>query len=406
MKRILLLLLWLAPAIAWAQGFQVNLGGQKQIGMGHTGTGLLQDGASVFFNPGAVAMLPENSVSAGISPLWFKSGFNPSGTNDKYFTKNRVATPIQAYAVWGPKAANWKFGLGVYTPFGGLTDWGTNWGGKYSVESLDLKAIFIQPTFSYKLTNALSIGAGFVYNHASVDLRKAIPLADANGNPGQAKLEGTGKGYGWNAGIFLKTKSFTAGLDYRSKVDTKLKNGDAIFTVPSSVQANFPQPNTFSSGIPLPGTFSLGLGFYPTKKWTLGFDANFVGWSSFKALEFDYATNTSALADTYSPRNYENAFALRTGAEYKYNDKLALRFGGGYATTPVKDGYVTPEVPDANRYYLTGGVGYKLAKRLDIDLSFEFEHLFTRTQTNIESQLSGTFKSNVYIPGVALSYHW
>jgi long-chain fatty acid transport protein len=351
-------------------------------------------------------MLPQNSVSAGISPLWFKSGFNPSGTNDKYFTKDKVATPIQAYAVWGPKDARWKLGMGIYTPFGGLTDWGTDWAGKYAVQSLDLKAIFFQPTFSYKLTNALSVGAGFVYNHASVDLRRAIPLADANGNAGQAQLKGTGKGYGWNAGIFLKTKSFTAGLDYRSKVNTKVKNGDAVFTVPSSVQANFPQPNTFSSGIPLPATLSLGLGFYPTPKWTVGFDANFVSWSSFKALAFDYASNTTTLADTYSPRNYKNAFALRTGAEYKYTDKLALRFGGGYAATPVKDGYVTPEVPDANRYYLTGGLGYKLAKRLDIDLSFEFEHLFTRTQTNIETQLSGTFHSNVYIPGVALSYHW
>jgi long-chain fatty acid transport protein len=406
MKKLLLLLLWLVPVYAYSQGFQVNLGGQKQIGMGHTGTGLVQDGASIFFNPGAVAMLPENSVSAGMSPLWFKSGFNPSGTTDKYFTKDKVATPLQAYAVWGPKAGRWKVGFGVYTPFGGLTDWGNEWAGKYAVESLNLKAVFFQPTISYKITNALSIGAGFIYNHATVDLTRAIPLADANGQAGHAELNGSGKGYGWNAGIFLKIEKFTAGLDFRSKVDTKVKNGDAIFTVPSSLTTSFPQPNTFNAGIPLPSTLSLGLGFYPTKKWTVAFDANFVGWSSYQALAFDYATNTSALADTYSPRNYKNAFALRTGAEYKYTNKLALRFGGGYAATPVKDGYVTPEVPDANRYYLTGGLGYKIAKRLDIDLSFEFEHLFTRTQTNIETQLSGTFHSNVYIPGVALSYHW
>ena len=54
MKKILLLVLALIPVLTFAQGFQVNLDGQKQIGMGHTGTGLVQDGASVFFNPGAV----------------------------------------------------------------------------------------------------------------------------------------------------------------------------------------------------------------------------------------------------------------------------------------------------------------------------------------------------------------
>ncbi|RFZ82258.1 long-chain fatty acid transporter [Mucilaginibacter terrenus] len=407
MKKLLLLLMWCSPVSAFAQGFQVNLGGQKQIAMGHTGTGLLQDGASVFFNPGAVAMLPSNSVQAGISPLWFKSTFNPTGSNAQYSVKNRVATPFNAYAIWGPKSAAWKLGLGVYTPFGGLTDWGHEWTGRYALESLDLKAIFIQPTISVKLADFLSIGAGFVYNHASVDLQRAIPLADANGNPGQARLNGTGKGYGWNAGVFFKTESgVNVGVSYRSKVKTNIDKGDAIFTVPSSLQTSFPQPNTFSSGIPLPATLSLGLGYPVSKKWLVAFDANLVGWSSYKALAFDYATNTTNLQDTYSPRNYKNAYALRAGAEYKGIEKVALRFGGGYASTAVRDGYVTPEVPDANRWYATAGVGAKLTKQLDLDFSFEYEHLYKRTQTNIETQLSGTFQSNVYIPGISLTYHW
>src|SRR6187402_3168626 len=116
MRKLLLLLLACLPVMAFAQGFQVNLEGQKQIGMGHTGTGLLQDGASVFFNPGAMAMLPQNYIQGGISPLIFKSDFNPSGTNDQYYTKNKIATPFSGYAVWGPKNAPWKFGVGIYTP--------------------------------------------------------------------------------------------------------------------------------------------------------------------------------------------------------------------------------------------------------------------------------------------------
>src|SRR5258708_25751268 len=124
MRKLLLLALALAPVMAFSQGFQVNLEGQKQIGMGHTGTGILQDGASVFFNPGAVAMLPQNYVQAGISPLFFKSDFNPSGTPIQDHNANKVATPFSFYGVWGPTSACWKLGLGVSTPFGGLTDWG------------------------------------------------------------------------------------------------------------------------------------------------------------------------------------------------------------------------------------------------------------------------------------------
>ena len=103
MRKILLLALAIAPVLSYAQGFQVNLEGQKQIGMGHTGVGQAQDGAAVFFNPGAVAMLPQNYVQAGVSPLFFKSDFNPSGTNVQDYNANKVATPFAGYAVWGPR---------------------------------------------------------------------------------------------------------------------------------------------------------------------------------------------------------------------------------------------------------------------------------------------------------------
>jgi len=407
MRKILLLALALLPVFAFSQGFQVNLEGQKQIGMGHTGTGVALDGASVFFNPGAVVMLPDNYIQAGISPLLFKSDFNPTGSNTQYQTANKVATPFTFYGAWGPQAGWWKVGMAIYTPFGGLTDWGNNWAGKYVLESLDLKAIYFQPTLSIKITSFLSIGGGFVYNSGSVDLTQAIPLGNAAGQDGQAELKGTGHGYGWNAGLYLKAgPDVTIGLTHRSQVTTTINNGNAMFTVPASVQANFPQPNTFSSTIPLPATNSLGIGYYPTNKLLLAFDVNLVGWNVYKDLAFDYKTNTPALQDTYEPRDYKNAVSLRLGGQYQADKKLAVRLGGGYATTAVDDGYVSPEAPDANRVYFTGGLGYKLARHLDLDASFEYEHVMQRTQTNIQTQLSGTFKTDVYIPGIALAYHW
>jgi long-chain fatty acid transport protein len=405
--RKLLLLLWLAfPVCAFSQGFQVNLEGEKQIGMGHTGTGTLQDGASVFFNPGAVAMLPENYVQGGVSPLFFDSEFNLSGTNNIYRTESKIAYPLNFYAVWGPKSSWWKLGFGIYTPFGGLTDWGDSWAGKYVLESLDLKTIYFQPTLSVKLTNYLSIGAGFVYNHSTIDLTQAIPLTNSTGQSGQADLSGSGKGYGWNAGIYFKTESgVSVGITHRSGVSTSF-NGNAMFSVAPSLQSEFPQPNSFSSTVPLPATNSIGFGFYPTPKWTLAFDANLVSWNVFKTLAFDYKEVSPALANTSLAQNYQDALSLRGGAQYQYSNMVALRFGGGYASAATPDGYVSPQVPDANRVYFTGGIGFKLAHHLNLDASFEYERLLTRTQTTIQTQLSGTYQTNVYIPGIALSYHW
>jgi len=406
MRKLLLVVLALTPVFAFAQGFQVNLEGVKQIGMGSTGTGTLQDGASVFFNPGAVAMLPQNYIQGGFTPLVFDSEFNPSGTNATYRTANKIAPPFTFYGVWGPKSSIWKLGLGVYNPFGGLTDWGSTWPGKYALESLNLKTFYIQPTLSVKVTSFMSIGAGFVFNHATIGLTQAIPLANTAGQDGQAALNGTGKGYGWNAGVFFKTESgATIGFTHRSSVSTDF-NGGAIFSVAPTVQANFASPNTFTSTVKLPGTNSVGIGLYPSPKWTVAFDANLVGWNVFKSLNFAYKVQAPETTVSAFPQNYEDAVSFRGGAQYQCTDMFAIRFGGGFASTAIPDGYVSPQVPDANRFYFTGGLGVKLAHHLDLDASFEFEHLIPRTQTTIQTQLSGTYETNVYIPGIALAYHW
>ncbi len=407
MKKILLGAFCLMPGLLFAQGFQVNLQGQRQTAMAGAGVGTAMDEASVFFNPGAVTMLKQNGVMGGASVVLLKAAFQRSGSNTTENNLNEVPPPFAAYAVWGPKSGKFKLGIGAYTPFGGTVNWGEEWTGKYALTSLNLRAIFIQPTLSIKLSEAVGIGAGFVYNRGSVNLQRLLPLANANGQVSRATLDGSGDGYGWNAGIYIKTKSnVTIGLTHRSKVVTKLENGDAKFEVPAALSANFPQPNTFSSELPLPATTSLGIGYSTSAKTTLALDVNWVQWSVYQELAFDYANNTPTLADTRSPRNYQDAAALRLGIQQQLTNKFQLRGGVGYTFTPVRDGFVTPESPDANRIILSTGFGYQVSKKFSFDTSFQFQSVEKRTQTNIETGLAGTFKSNIYIPGISVSYRW
>ena len=56
-----------AATAASAGGFQVNLGGQRNIGMGGVGVGLSLDQAAMFYNPGALAMVRRNGVQLSAS---------------------------------------------------------------------------------------------------------------------------------------------------------------------------------------------------------------------------------------------------------------------------------------------------------------------------------------------------
>ena len=87
------------------------------------------------------------------------------------------------------------------------------------------------------------------------------------------------------------------------------------------------------------------------------------------------------------------------------NEKLFVRAGTSVSLTPIKDGYVTPELPDANRINLMAGVGYKISKCFAVDASYTFEH-FTRKDNNIALGLNGTYKTYISAIGLSLNYNF
>ncbi|NCA21464.1 MAG: long-chain fatty acid transporter [Crocinitomicaceae bacterium] len=320
----------------FSQGFQVNFQGQKQQAMGCAGSALFTDGASLFFNPGAAAFSNENSVNVATTPIFANVMYVDSATKKAYRTENPVGTPFSIYGLFQfKKDSKLKYGIAVYTPFGSTVQYEKNWIGRFALTRLELKAIFVQPTIAYRITDKLGVGAGFVYSTGNVNLQKDIPVQFSDGTYGHAELAGKASGFGYNVGIDYKVNDkFSIGLNYRSKVQMNLKDGEATFTVPSSLDINFPD-SSFTGGLPLPQVTTLGLGYKVNDKLDLVLDVNYVGWKAYDTLAFDYVQNTTSLADTKSARNYKSIFAFRAGASYKVVENFELRAGGGYGFSPV-----------------------------------------------------------------------
>jgi long-chain fatty acid transport protein len=404
LQKLVATIILASPMAVNAQGFQVNLQGQVQQGMGGAGTALVQDASALFFNPGGASFLKGNCVDLGMTPTISHGQFLDKNTGTIDNTKSPVSTPFAVYGAFELKdSSKLKLGLAIYTPFGSTVDYESGWAGRYALTHLQLRTIFFQPTASYKITSKLGIGAGFVYANGTVNLQKDIPVVDANGNVGHAEISGKANGFGFNAGVYYQaTSKLSIGLTYRSQVNMKIKNGDAKFTVPPSLASNFPN-GSFTAKLPLPQVLTLGFGYKPTEKLSLAFDINYVGWKAYDTLAFDYANNTSSLVDTKSPRNYKNIFAFRLGGQYKITSAFAARLGIAYGISPIQNGYVTPETPDANRIVYTCGLGYTIKNKIVINASLLYESL-KREDTNLESNLSGTFKTNVIAPGLSVSY--
>jgi len=395
----------------YAGGYQVSLQGQRQIAMGHTGTGLALDGSSIFFNPGALSLTPKRSIMAGASFIQAKAIYDAStaGNPSNYQARNQnsLGTPFSFFADFNTKGAEskWRIGFGVYTPYGSAVKYDDDWKGRFLLKSIDLKAICLQPTLSYSFGN-VGIGAGFVYSIGSFDFERGIPLTSSTGEEGNAHLSGKASGMGYNVGIFAKlSDKWTVGANYRSNIDMKSKNGKAEFTTPSSLAYLFPNTEVDAT-LPLPAVATLGTGYKVNDKLQLAFDANITFWNVYDTLRFDYKDNTAGLQDTRSPRRYNNSLTLRLGAEYNVNKMIDVRMGivGDY--TPVDQEYMTPETPDMNRVAPSIGLGIKPIENLSIDLSLLWVEGLKREIKNVESNFNGTYKLRAIIPGIGITYHY
>src|SRR3989338_1944664 len=394
------------PHLLFSQGFQVNLQGQTQQGMASAGTAFMHDASSLFFNPGGACFVDHNDIQIGSTFVIPKGTFLDANSDRLAHTNSPMSTPFGAYGLFQLKdSSRLKLGIAAYPPFGSTVEWEDGWSGRFALTRLQLLSIFVQPTVSYRISDKVGLGAGFVYSYGKVNLQKDLPIMDQNGEFGHVELNGKGQGFGFSAGLYLDLSKFIKiGLTYRSAVRMKLKKGTATFDVPASLADKFPS-GEFSGSLPLPQVITLGLASNPTEKLVLALDVNFVGWKIYDTLAFDYSTNTESLQDTKSARLYENIFAFRLGAQYEVAKKMYVRAGIGYGITPVQTGYVTPETPDGNRINYTVGIGYTIGKHLTLDASFLYTEV-ERTDTNIETQLSGTYKTRVFAPGISISYQF
>jgi len=409
MKKTLLSLLFTASCLwTYGAGYQLNLQGLRQLAMGGGGTALPWDASTIFYNPGGLSSLGSWQINA--SALFIMPNVEYAQLPTGSYTANSQSQtfyPFNFYA-GGPlkKGSKWGLGLGVYTPFGSGLKWDDNWTGRFLVRSINLQSIFVQPTVSYKFNDHISVGAGYIYAFGSLDLTQALPVQDLTGVEGSAELKGNASGMGFNLGVHINANDkLQFGFTYRSRVDMKISGGNATFVVPTSLLANFPN-TTFNSKLPLPEVASIGVGYKASEKLTLQLDVNFVGWSAYDSLKFDFSQHTANLTDEHFPRFYHNTIAVRLGANYDLSHKLAIMGGVAYDPSPVTDGYVSPELPDADRYVLTCGIAYKATSKLCIMAAAEFVNSIARDASYDVMNFKGTYKTTAFTPGIGLSYNF
>ncbi|BDD07684.1 OmpP1/FadL/TodX family outer membrane transporter [Fulvitalea axinellae] len=435
-KAFFLMLLAICPTAVWASGYQVLLQGNRQVGLGNMGVGLRPDAASVFWNPGGMSFINGGSVMLGMNLVDSRNAFwDSSNPNSRYatHTDNPLSTPFHLYGVWSPEGARWKAGLGVYTPYGSSVTWDDRWLGQGLLQEIVLQSFCFQPTLSYKISDRFSIGGGVVIAFGDVKLKKALPIYVPDGTA-TATIEDYSKvSLGVNVGMLFKaSEKLLLGASYRSNIELSVEDGSTDFDIPESFAPLLFGPGvdyksiTFDASLPMPAVTSIGVSYHPDEKVTVGVEASLTHWSVYEALQLDYSSPVAGVQRSRSPREYENSWAVKVGAAYRFLFGLELRAGAYYDESPVKTGFLTPETPDQDRFNYTVGLGYEVSDHFDIDFSFLWILGQRRTQTRLDginagtiiapdlpngiageqNVLPGTYKSTGYIAGLSLTYNF
>lgn len=404
MKRLLSGFLLLAPLSIFAQGYQLNLQGTRQIGKGSTGLADPTDATAVFTNPGNLSFLSANDVTLGVTGAISNGTFTDAKTNEVFESDNPLVTPFNASIAYGKEKSKLKFGLSIYTPFGSTMRWQDGAAGRFETKEISLISITAQPTVSYRITNKLGLGVGLMYTYGHVQIKKDLPLQFSDGTFGSADIDCKANGFGVNAGLyFAATNKLSLALTYRSRQNMNTSSGSATFNVPTSVASNFPSQSV-NALLPLPQVFGLGASYKPNKNWTVNVEGYLSDWSKYDTIKINF--EEAAVAGAMSSdliREYKTGLTIRAGVEYRSDKKYELRAGAFFTKSPIQEGYVNPDVPDANRINPSIGASYNFSDKFRIDAALLAEFI-SREDHNKVSGIDGTYKFNIFLPSIGLTY--
>lgn len=433
MKKIIFSTLAFAASLTMmGEGYQVNTLSVKQEGMGHTGVAQKLGAESMIFNPAGMAFMDKTlDLSAGVTAIFSEVTALHEGT--KYETNNDASTPFQisgAFSIFD----NLKAGVTINTPYGSGIDWSDNWPGAVLSQSVKLQVFNIQPTVAYKILPNLSVGAGLMIAWGSIDLNKGLVEASSintlvnenvrqnlieNGipaemindalikqhasdlyleesiTPASVNLAGDADvAFGYNVGILWDiNEKISFGANYRSKMDMKVKSGDAKLTYANEKakghldeSLKYLNKTNFKAQLPAVSVLSFGISYKPIEKLTLAFDAQMSGWSAYEELAIDFV-GLDAPFDQKLTKNYKDSWAYRLGAQYAMTDRLDLRAGFVIDNTPVDEDYFNPETPGMTRLLPSVGLSFRPTKNVSIDLAFTYVNGLSRNGSNYYNDL-------------------
>lgn len=399
----------------FASGFALNEQSISAMGTSFAGRSSAADDAStVFGNPAGMARIKRDEISFGAAVIHAKSdirkasGRTPlggaiSGSNDGDMVPD-TGVPMGYYVK--PLDDKVAFGLGVYAPFGLMTDYESGFQGRYQSDKSYVRVITVQPTLSYRFNDQLSVGFGPTFNHIEGELTSSLftPLGD-----GKVKVKGDDTAVGFNAGVLYEFSPRTrVGLTYRSRVkyelegDTKVQ-APALLGIAGKYDANL--------DLTTPESVDMSITHQLDDAWTLYAGSTWTRWSRFKEIRVENEASTlpANLNTIVEEQNWHDTWAHAIGLAYKVNPQWTLRTGIAVDQSPINNTDRSPRVPSGDRRIFSLGAGWSPNADMTIDVAYSYlkeESVDVNRSSTSRGSYNASYKNSAHGLGASLTYRF
>ncbi|MCX6569671.1 MAG: outer membrane protein transport protein [Candidatus Aminicenantes bacterium] len=406
------------PALAPANGFNLNGLGSRAQAMGGAFVGIANDFSAVFWNPAGAAGFRKEMFGFCAMDLIPAATYHLEPFLDMGVPLAKTKTShylggLAAY--YKPISSKVIVGLGIGTPSGLGTMWdgadftpltdGTvyDWSSKVGV-------ISISPLVAVKLNDMVSVGATVNVNYGMFSLKMPAGTVTEGNDLGQYEENMNGWGIGATFGVLVTPSAKLGfGLTVRTPSTVSFK-GTAI--MPTLPVYELPGSSDLKRKIMWPLWIAGGVSFRPVPRLLLSADVHWTQWSKLNRITTDYlepAWQTLVEMSGLDVRvlDWKNTTQLRFGAEYTLNASTALR--AGYYRDPAPGPVTTLNVllPSHTFNAVSLGIGKTIS---DLQLDFGLEYLMGNTRTWMDTTMlprvgmPGTYGMKIVVPTVSVNY--
>lgn len=388
-KSLLLGTTLLIASTSYASGFAILE--QTPSGMGSSLAGMsadIDDPASTYFNPATSAWFSSGRISLGAHVLKADATYHDDAHRDNGGDMGGWSVIPNLYMVH-PVNNRLAVSLGMSATSGTRTRYKRGWIGSTQALETEIQVATFNPAFSYRITDTLSFGAGFIVEYA-----RALMTRSISPTIGELELVGDSFAMGYNIGLFFMPVEGTRfGIGYRSNFHHVL-DMEAKFT-------NLPDDDA-ECILNLPAMINIGFQ-QDWDKFTFMIEACWTQWSQMDNLPVDF--DTYDLMDSEQVMNWRDTWRLSFGIEYRLSEKISLRGGIAYDQSPVNHSiYRYASLPDANRYWLSCGIGYQYNERIRFD--FGYLHIFFNKEDVNSYPLQGEVTGYANLFSLSMMYNF